>query len=136
MKGNVIGNVAMLVQEIRLLKMLNHDRNIVQFVGCCIAHGCLLLVQEYMEGGDLREALGRDSDGTLGWWVHPSLAIPFASAFRAAVALHRQGRQLHDRSAKNDSCNDTASEAAAAFVTVSEAAASGKQTAIVSQHCS
>ena len=67
MRGARWETVAMVVQEIRLLKMLNHDRNIVQFVGCCIAHDCLLLVQEYMEGGDLREALGRDSNFSLGW---------------------------------------------------------------------
>ena len=56
------------VQELVLLRHLNFDRNLVQFYGACFAENNMLLVFELMDGGDLREALGDDSEGRLGWY--------------------------------------------------------------------
>ena len=58
----------MAAQEAALLRHLNFDRNLVQFYGACIAGNDLLLVLELMDGGDLKEALGDDSEGRLGWY--------------------------------------------------------------------
>ncbi|KAK9804823.1 hypothetical protein WJX72_007321 [[Myrmecia] bisecta] len=44
-------------KEISILKKLSFDRNIVQFYGACLQAGKPILVLEYMEGGDLRQAL-------------------------------------------------------------------------------
>lgn len=44
-------------QEVSVLKGLSYDTNVVQFYGSCVKDGKILLVLEYMEGGDLKHAL-------------------------------------------------------------------------------
>eukprot|EP00891_Asterochloris_glomerata_P008483 jgi/Astpho2/8483/Aster-05527 len=56
-------------QEIAVLKACR-DRNIVQFVGACIQPTETLLVTEYLEGGDLFQALACESEGKLSWYRH------------------------------------------------------------------
>ena len=60
--------IILAMQEVALLRHLNFDRNLVQFYGACIAENNLMLVLEFMDGGDLKEALGNDSEGRLGWY--------------------------------------------------------------------
>ncbi|KAL0053929.1 hypothetical protein WJX82_001314 [Trebouxia sp. C0006] len=49
-------------KELRLHERLSRNRNLVQFWGHCVKHGCIYLVLELMEGGDLRQAL-QSSEG-------------------------------------------------------------------------
>ncbi|DBA88396.1 TPA: hypothetical protein ACH3X2_004890 [Trebouxia sp. C0005] len=44
-------------RELQMWKVLSFDKNLVQFYGSCEQDGKVLLVLEYMEGGDLRHAL-------------------------------------------------------------------------------
>ncbi|KAK9811452.1 hypothetical protein WJX72_004105 [[Myrmecia] bisecta] len=54
-------------KEISILKSLSFDRNIVQFYGACLQEGRPMLVLEYMEGGDVRQAISADKRGKLRW---------------------------------------------------------------------
>ncbi|KAK9786673.1 hypothetical protein WJX73_005253 [Symbiochloris irregularis] len=56
-------------REILLLKSCR-DRNIVQFLGACMQPDSLMLVTEYLEGGDLATALERDrsTPPKFSWW--------------------------------------------------------------------
>lgn len=51
-----------LQKELRLHERLSQNRNLVQFWGHCVKQGCIYLVLELMEGGDLRQAL-QSSEG-------------------------------------------------------------------------
>ncbi|KAK9831783.1 hypothetical protein WJX74_009158 [Apatococcus lobatus] len=55
-------------REINVLHQLSHDKHIVQFYGKCLDQGNTMLVLEYMEGGDLRNALMEDSMGSYRWY--------------------------------------------------------------------
>ncbi|CAK0785070.1 hypothetical protein CVIRNUC_008276 [Coccomyxa viridis] len=54
-------------REIFILRSC-HDRNIVQFLGACLQVGQTILVQEYMENGDLYHAISEDMSGRFGWY--------------------------------------------------------------------
>ncbi|KAK9812676.1 hypothetical protein WJX72_001681 [[Myrmecia] bisecta] len=58
-------------KEVSILKSC-HDRNIVQFIGACMQEGKTILVTEYLEGGDLHNALQKDHVGKLSWHRSPS----------------------------------------------------------------
>ncbi|KAK9829623.1 hypothetical protein WJX72_006940 [[Myrmecia] bisecta] len=55
-------------KEISILKSLSFDRNIVQFYGACVQGGKPMLVLEYMEGGDLRQAMSSARGEELRWY--------------------------------------------------------------------
>lgn len=50
------------------MEKLSFDRNIVQFYGAVLSAPAPMLVLEYMEGGDLRDALSHDTKRDLGWY--------------------------------------------------------------------
>ncbi|KAK9805505.1 hypothetical protein WJX72_001765 [[Myrmecia] bisecta] len=54
-------------KEISILKSLSFNRNIVQFYGACLQAGKPMLVLEYMEGGDLRQAMASARGAELRW---------------------------------------------------------------------
>lgn len=49
------------MQEIAVLRSLSFDRNLVQFYGACLEREHAMLVLEYMEGGDLYQAIQENS---------------------------------------------------------------------------
>ena len=51
--------------QVTILKACR-DRNIVQFIGACHKDGQLMLVTEFMEGGDLHAALQADASKASG----------------------------------------------------------------------
>ncbi|DBA78006.1 TPA: hypothetical protein ACH3X1_009098 [Trebouxia sp. C0004] len=63
-----------LQKELRLHERLSQNRNLVQFWGHCVKQGCIYLVLELMEGGDLRQAL-QSSEGKqqLQWYKKGSV---------------------------------------------------------------
>ncbi|KAK9832694.1 hypothetical protein WJX81_001038 [Elliptochloris bilobata] len=54
-------------REVFILEDLK-DANIVQFLGACFEEGSTMLVTEFMAGGTLYEAIGKDRSGKLGWY--------------------------------------------------------------------
>eukprot|EP00891_Asterochloris_glomerata_P007932 jgi/Astpho2/7932/Aster-06406 len=73
--------------EIKLLKGISFDRNIIQFYGACLKTESTVLVVEYMPGGDLMEALAQDRRGELRWMRRGhNIALDLA---RALVYLHK-----------------------------------------------
>ncbi|KAK9829556.1 hypothetical protein WJX72_006471 [[Myrmecia] bisecta] len=68
-------------KEISMLKKLSYDRNIVQFYGACMQEGKPMLVLEYMEGGDLRQAMSSAQGAELRWYQKGQLiALDIARA--------------------------------------------------------
>lgn len=55
-------------QEINLMEKLSFDRNIVQFYGAVLSGTAPMLILEYMEGGDLRDALSHQQGNELSWY--------------------------------------------------------------------
>ncbi|KAK9825358.1 hypothetical protein WJX81_003161 [Elliptochloris bilobata] len=65
--------LAVFTEEIRLLRRISFDRNVVQFYGACLETQPPMLVMEYMGGGDLFSALQSSAQGSgaahpLSWW--------------------------------------------------------------------
>ncbi|KAL0046581.1 hypothetical protein WJX82_004436 [Trebouxia sp. C0006] len=59
--------LAEFAKEIQLLRKLSFDRNIVQFYGACLQEENTMMVLEYMEGGDLMDAIAADRKNLLRW---------------------------------------------------------------------
>ncbi|KAL3150425.1 hypothetical protein ABBQ32_000261 [Trebouxia sp. C0010 RCD-2024] len=60
-----------IAKELSILEMLPFDNGVVQLYGSCSLDGNILLVLEFMEGGDLRNALkGRLTAPGLRWYNH------------------------------------------------------------------
>ncbi|KAK9830253.1 hypothetical protein WJX72_010587 [[Myrmecia] bisecta] len=55
-------------KEISILKSLSFDRNIVQFYGACLQDSKPMLVLEYMEGGDLSQAMRSERGAEVQWY--------------------------------------------------------------------
>ena len=63
------------------MEKLSFDRNIVQFYGAVLSAPAPMLVLEYMEGGDLRDALSHDIKNELGWYK----SVPSPSCCSASL---------------------------------------------------
>ncbi|KAL0039658.1 hypothetical protein WJX77_004541 [Trebouxia sp. C0004] len=59
--------VQMFQEEIRLLRSVSFDRNIVQFCGACLQPTDTMMILEYMAGGDLMRAVNNDTTNELRW---------------------------------------------------------------------
>ncbi|KAL3143559.1 hypothetical protein ABBQ38_002357 [Trebouxia sp. C0009 RCD-2024] len=59
--------VRMFQEEIRLLRSVSFDRNIVQFCGACLQPSDTMMILEYMAGGDLMRAINNDRTNELRW---------------------------------------------------------------------
>lgn len=75
------------------MRSLSFDRNLVQFYGACLEQEHAMLVLEYMEGGDLHEAIQENSypvdTGLLAWYQKGSgIALDIA---KGLVFLHQRG---------------------------------------------
>ncbi|KAL6780335.1 hypothetical protein ACKKBF_B13530 [Auxenochlorella protothecoides x Auxenochlorella symbiontica] len=55
------------VREIAMMRFVSRDANITQFYGAVVGAKSLMLVAEYMEGGDLRKAITADVRKRLVW---------------------------------------------------------------------
>lgn len=75
-------------REIAVLKRC-HDRHVVQFFGACVSKGRTMMVTEYMEGGDLRQALSADVKGEYKWRGSRGKAIALDIS-RGLAFLHDQ----------------------------------------------
>ena len=74
-----------------MLRSLSYDRNLVQFYGACLEREHAMLVLEYMEGGDLYQAIQENSypldTGLLSWYQKGStIALDIA---KGLVFLHQ-----------------------------------------------
>ncbi|KAL3148304.1 hypothetical protein ABBQ38_013768 [Trebouxia sp. C0009 RCD-2024] len=76
-------------KEVEVLKSVSYDRNVVQFYGTCPHGNQSMLVLEYMEGGNLRQALTNNSDGALKW--HNKGASIALDIVRGLHFLHSHG---------------------------------------------
>ncbi|BDA51135.1 probable serine/threonine-protein kinase STY8 at C-terminar half [Coccomyxa sp. Obi] len=88
-------------REIFILRSC-HDRNIVQFIGACLQEGQTILVQEYMENGDLFHAIAEDTQSKrFGWYrerlPNGRLAPATGMARRIALDIARGLFFLHSR---------------------------------------
>ncbi|KAK9818906.1 hypothetical protein WJX81_000729, partial [Elliptochloris bilobata] len=96
--------LAVFLNEIRLLERISHDRNIVQFYGACLETNPPMLVMEYMGGGDLYSALQSNAQGIgmahpLSWWRRGrSVALDIA---RGLHFLHSEHVVHNDLKTKN-----------------------------------
>lgn len=84
-----------------MLRSLSYDRNLVQFYGACLEREHAMLVLEYMEGGDLYQAIQENTypvdTGLLSWYQKGStIALDIA---KGLVFLHS-----HEVGALLDSC--------------------------------
>ncbi|KAK9834205.1 hypothetical protein WJX81_008121 [Elliptochloris bilobata] len=97
-------HMAVFLDEVRLLKRISFDRNIVQFYGACLETKLPMLVMEYMGGGDLFSALQSRVQGSgaahpLSWWQRGrSVALDIA---RGLHFLHSQHVVHNDLKTKN-----------------------------------
>ncbi|DBA87503.1 TPA: protein kinase activity protein [Trebouxia sp. C0004] len=87
------------IKEINLMEKLSFDRNIVQFYGAVLSAPAPMLVLEYMEGGDLRDALSHDTKNELGWYNKGHLIA--LDVIRGLVFLHSNKVVHADLKAKN-----------------------------------
>lgn len=55
-------------REVSILQGLR-DHNVVQFLGVCYSKGRVMLVTEFMQGGDLWNALATQKSGRLNWYA-------------------------------------------------------------------
>lgn len=62
-------------REVAILQDLR-DSNIVQFLGACLTVEKPLLVTEFMQGGDLYDAINRDRNGVLLWYKRYIFSCP------------------------------------------------------------
>lgn len=65
---NIAHALRVMQKELKILECLAYDENVVQFYGSYVRNGDVQLVLEYMEGGDLRHALGGAHRAALGWY--------------------------------------------------------------------
>ncbi|KAK9796974.1 hypothetical protein WJX73_004151 [Symbiochloris irregularis] len=73
--------------EVSILQSLR-DNNVVQFLGVCQSCGRIMLVTEFMQGGDLWNALAHTKPGRLDWYSRGrQIALDVA---RGLVHLHSQ----------------------------------------------
>lgn len=87
------------IKEINLMEKLSFDRNIVQFYGAVLSAPAPMLVLEYMEGGDLRDALSTDINKELSWYNKGHLIA--LDIIRGLVFLHSNKVVHADLKAKN-----------------------------------
>lgn len=87
------------IKEINLMEKLSFDRNIVQFYGAVLSAPAPMLVLEFMEGGDLRDALSHDTANELGWYNKGHLIA--LDIVRGLVFLHSNKVVHADLKAKN-----------------------------------
>ncbi|GAB4821409.1 hypothetical protein N2152v2_008455 [Parachlorella kessleri] len=59
---------ALFVKEIDMMKYVSRDANVTQFYGACIQGDDMMLVAEYMEGGDLHNLLAGTQAEEWRWW--------------------------------------------------------------------
>ncbi|KAL3142557.1 hypothetical protein ABBQ38_002877 [Trebouxia sp. C0009 RCD-2024] len=90
-------------KEIAVLRSLSYDRNLVQFYGACLEREHAMLVLEYMEGGDLFQAIQENSypldTGLLSWYQKGStIALDIA---KGLVFLHQNEVVHMDVKSKN-----------------------------------
>eukprot|EP00891_Asterochloris_glomerata_P002164 jgi/Astpho2/2164/fgenesh1_pg.00040_%23_20_t len=86
-------------QEIKMMKQVSFDRNIVQFYGCCLQIQDCMLLTELMSGGDLMDAIAKDTVGDLRWDCNgASLAI---DVVRGLCHLHSKNVVHMDLKSKN-----------------------------------
>lgn len=74
-----------------MLRSLSYDRNLVQFYGACLEREHAMLVLEYMEGGDLYQAIQENSypvDTRLLSWYQKGGTIALDIA-KGLVYLHQ-----------------------------------------------
>jgi len=74
-----------------VLRSLSYDRNLVQFYGACLEREHAMLVLEYMEGGDLYQAIQENSyllDTRLLSWYQKGGTIALDIA-KGLVYLHQ-----------------------------------------------
>ncbi|KAL0020996.1 hypothetical protein WJX77_005136 [Trebouxia sp. C0004] len=91
--------LAEFAKEIQLLRTLSFDRNIVQFYGACLQEANTMMVLEYMEGGDLMDAIAADHKNLLRWSRKGSLlALDIA---KGLVHLHASQVIHMDLKSKN-----------------------------------
>ncbi|KAL0019977.1 hypothetical protein WJX79_004684 [Trebouxia sp. C0005] len=91
--------LAEFAKEIQLLRKLSFDRNIVQFYGACLQEENTMMVLEYMEGGDLMDAIAADRKNLLRWSRKGSLlALDIA---KGLVHLHASQVIHMDLKSKN-----------------------------------
>ena len=84
-------------QEIAVLRSLSYDRNLVQFYGACLEREHAMLVLEYMEGGDLYQAIQENSyplDTRLLSWYQKGGTIALDIA-KGLVYLHQNNVRFH-----------------------------------------
>lgn len=94
--ANELANFA---KEIHLLRKLSFDRNIVQWYGACLQEENTMMVLEYMEGGDLMDAIALDRKNMLRWSRKGSLlALDIA---KGLVHLHTHKVIHMDLKSKN-----------------------------------
>ncbi|KAL3148068.1 hypothetical protein ABBQ38_014354 [Trebouxia sp. C0009 RCD-2024] len=87
------------IKEINLMEKLSFDRNIVQFYGAVLSAPAPMLVLEFMEGGDLRDALSHDTAKELSWYNKGHLIA--LDIVRGLVFLHSNKVVHADLKAKN-----------------------------------
>jgi serine/threonine protein kinase len=76
-------------REVAILQDLR-DANIVQFLGACLKVERPLLVTEFMQGGDLYDAINRDRNGVLLWYRrYASMHALLASTLPAVSQILR-----------------------------------------------
>ncbi|KAL0051196.1 hypothetical protein WJX82_003584 [Trebouxia sp. C0006] len=90
-------------KEIAVLRSLSYDRNLVQFYGACLEREHAMLVLEYMEGGDLYQAIQENSyplDTRLLSWYQKGGTIALDIA-KGLVYLHQNNVVHMDVKSKN-----------------------------------
>ena len=90
-------HAVIVLQEIAVLRSLSYDRNLVQFYGACLEREHAMLVLEYMEGGDLYQAIQENSyplDTRLLSWYQKGGTIALDIA-KGLVYLHQNNVRFH-----------------------------------------
>ncbi|GAB4822983.1 hypothetical protein N2152v2_010029 [Parachlorella kessleri] len=90
---------AAFIEEAGMLRYVSRDANVTQFYGACVTNGDMMLVEELMEGGDLREALSHDDMGF--WqWQHRGREV-MLDIVRGVAFLHAHHVVHRDIKSKN-----------------------------------
>lgn len=110
---------AAFAEEVELLRSLSFDGNIVQFYGACLQPESIMMVLEYMGGGDLMAAIANDLQNRLRWSRKGHLlALDIA---KGLVYLHNNQVIHMDLKSKNILLNREQSVAKIADVGLSRA---------------